>query len=75
MEAGITHFDQSSLKHTETVEKQRLPSVEVICQEKTLQNIEAFNKDSLKHTETSEKNTLPSIEVIKAEKRASRTSS
>jgi len=71
IESGITHFDSSTLKHTETVEKQTLPSPAVICQEKTLQEVEQFDKDTLKKTETKEANTLPSKEVIQEEKRAS----
>lgn len=71
IEEGITKFDTSKLKPTETVEKQSLPSPEVITQEKTLQNIEEFDKSNLKHADTVEKNTLPSKEVIQEEKRAS----
>jgi len=71
IEEGITKFDTSKLKHTETVEKQSLPSPEVITQEKTIQNIEEFDKSNLKHTDTVEKNTLPSQEVIQEEKRCS----
>jgi hypothetical protein len=74
IEADITKFDSAKLKHTETVEKQSLPSPEVISQEKTIQNIEEFDKNKLKHTETQEKNTLPSKEVIQEEKRASLSS-
>jgi len=74
MEKGITEFDSSKLKHTETVEKQSLPSPEVICQEKTIQNIEEFDKNKLKHAEVTEKNTLPTKEVILEEKRASTSS-
>jgi len=74
IEQGITKFDTSKLKHTETVEKHSLPSPEVITQEKTIQNIEEFDKNKLKHTETTEKNILPSKEVIQEEKRASVTS-
>jgi hypothetical protein len=68
---GVTHFDPNSLKHTETVEKQRLPSTDDICKEKTMQNIEGFNRKSLSHVETDEKNTLPTKEVIQQEKKAS----
>jgi hypothetical protein len=68
---GVTQFDASSLKHAQTVEKQRLPSVEDISKEKTLKNIEGFNRTSLTHVETTEKNTLPSKEVIQEEKKAS----
>jgi len=71
IEEGITKFDTSKLKHTETVEKHSMPSPEVISQEKTLQNIEEFDKTNLKHADTEEKNTLPSKEVIQQEKRAS----
>lgn len=71
MKEGITKFDTSQLKPTETVEKHSLPSPEVICQEKTLQNIEEFDKTNLKHADMQEKNTLPSKEVIQQEKRAS----
>jgi len=71
IESGITNFDASKLKHTETEVKQSLPSPDVICQEKTLQEVEQFDKDKLKKTETKEMNTLPSKEVIQEEKRAS----
>jgi len=74
IEEGITKFDSSKLKHTETVEKQSLPSPDVISQEKTIQNIEEFDKSNLKHADTVEKNTLPSKEVIQEEKRASLSS-
>jgi len=74
LEEGITKFDTSQLKHTETVEKQSLPSPEVITQEKTLEKIEEFDKTNLKHADTVEKNTLPTQEVIKQEKRASTSS-
>jgi len=74
IEEGITKFDPNTLKHTETVEKQSLPSPEVISQEKTLQNIEVFDKTNLKHADTVEKNVLPSKEVIQEEKRASTSS-
>jgi len=71
IEEGITKFDTGKLKHAETVEKQSLPSPEVISQEKTIQNISEFDKSNLKHADTVEKNTLPSQEVIQEEKRAS----
>lgn len=74
IEKDITKFDTTTLKHTETVEKQSLPSPEVISQEKTIQNIEEFDKSNLKHADTVEKNTLPSKEVILEEKRASTSS-
>jgi len=74
IEEGITKFDTSKLKPTETMEKHSLPSPEVICQEKTLQNIEEFDKSKLNHTDTVEKNLLPSKEVIQQEKRASTSS-
>jgi len=71
IEEGITKFDSSKLKHTETVEKVSLPSPEVISQEKTIEKISEFDKSNLKHADTVEKNTLPSQEVIQEEKRAS----
>jgi len=74
IEKDITEFDSSKLKHTETVEKQSLPSPDVISQEKTIQNIAEFDKSCLKKAETTEKNTLPSKEVIQEEKRASLSS-
>jgi len=74
IEEEITKFDPTTLKHTETVEKHSMPSPEVICQEKTLQNIEEFDKSNLKHADTVEKNTLPSEQVIQEEKRASTSS-
>jgi hypothetical protein len=74
IEEGITKFDPTSLKHTETVEKHSLPSPEVICQEKRLQNIEEFDKSNLKHADTVEKNVLPTKEAIQEEKRASTSS-
>jgi len=71
IEEGITKFDSTKLKHTETVEKHSLPSPEVISQEKTIQIIGEFDKSNLKHAATVEKNTLPSNDVIQEEKRAS----
>jgi hypothetical protein len=73
VEEGITKFDSSNLKHTETVEKNSLPSPEVICQEKTLQNIEQFDKNKLKHTETEEKNPLPDKATIEQEKKLNKS--
>jgi len=72
---GVTNFDASTLKHTETVEKHVMPSAEVISQEKTIHEIGEFDKNQLKRTSTTEKNTLPTKEVIQEEKRASVTSS
>lgn len=74
IEKDITGFDSSKLKHADTVEKQSLPSPEVINQEKTMQNIAEFDKTKLKHADTEEKNTLPTKEVIQEEKRASLSS-
>jgi len=51
------------LKHTETQEKNVLPSTEAISAEKTMQNIEGFDKSQLKHAVTEEKN--PRKESIK----------
>lgn len=73
IEEGITKFDPTSLKHTETVERNSLPSPEVISQEKTLKNIEDFDKNKLKHAETTEKNPLPNKETIDQEKRLSKS--
>lgn len=73
IEEGITKFDSSSLKHTTTVEKNALPSPEVISQEKTLQNIETFDKNKLKHTETEEKNPLPDKATIEQERKLSKS--
>jgi len=70
-EAEIANFDTSTLKHAETVEKVTLPTPDVICQEKTLKNIEEYDKTKLKPTETVEKNPLPSKEAILEEKRTS----
>jgi len=70
-EAEIANFDASKLKHAETVEKHSLPSPDVICQEKTLKNIEEYDKTKLKPTETVEKNPLPTQEAILEEKRTS----
>lgn len=70
---NITKFDPCSLKHTETVEKNSLPSPEAISQEKTLQIIPDFDKTKLKPTETEVKNPLPNKETIEQERRLSKS--
>jgi len=71
----LEKFDAGKMKHTETKEKNCLPSKEVIEQEKgnqaygaILQGIESFDPAKLKPTETQEKNPLPTKEVIDQEK-------
>jgi len=64
----IGQFDSSDLKKTEVNEKNPLPSSEVICQEKTIKNIEEFDPKNLKHAETTEKHCLPSSDVVAQEK-------
>ncbi|GBM07008.1 hypothetical protein AVEN_63455-2 [Araneus ventricosus] len=68
----LEKFDAAKMKHTETKEKNPLPSKEVIEQEKgskaILQGIESFDPSKLKPTETQEKNPLPTKEVIDQEK-------
>ncbi|GFR25357.1 uncharacterized protein TNCT_463922 [Trichonephila clavata] len=68
----LEKFDAGKMKHTETKEKNPLPSKEVIEQEKgskaILQGIESFDPSKLKPTETQEKNPLPTKEVIDQEK-------
>jgi len=44
-----------NLKHTETQEKNVLPSTEAIAQEKTIEGIGSFDKSQLKHAHTEEK--------------------
>jgi len=68
LEQEIGHFDSSKLNKTEVVEKNSLPSVEAIAQEKTIQNIEGFDKGQLRPTKTEEKNPLPNKETIAQEK-------
>ncbi|PBC32553.1 Thymosin beta-a [Apis cerana cerana] len=64
--SGIETFDPSSLKHTETQEKNLLPDMDAIQQEKGKQQlisgIENFDPAKLKHAETLEKNPLPTKE-------------
>jgi hypothetical protein len=61
--AGIEHFDQSKLKHTETQEKNPLPNKDVVLQEKNhlnlLNGVEHFDKTTMKPTTTAEKIILP----------------
>merc|ERR1712038_235192 len=66
--AGVAGFDKTTLKHSETEEKNQLPDQGVINQEKTIQNIEGFDSTKLKHAQTTEKNTLPNQADVTAEK-------
>jgi len=70
LDQEIGKFDSTNLKKTEVQEKNPLPSVEAIAQEKTIQNIEAFDKGQLRPTSTDEKNTLPDKATIEQEKQA-----
>lgn len=61
-----------TLRHVATEEKNVLPSVEQIMEEKIQkelrEGIETFPKDALKPAQTEEKNTLPSVTQIEQEK-------
>jgi len=69
LDQEIGKFDSTKLNKTEVVEKNSLPSVEAIAQEKTIQNIEAFDKGQLRPTKTEEKNPLPDAATIDQEKK------
>ncbi|KAF8790106.1 Thymosin beta like protein [Argiope bruennichi] len=71
----LEKFDAGKMKHTETKEKNPLPSKEVLTQEKiydrkqqVLQSVTGFDRSKLKKTKTVEKNFLPTKEVIDQEK-------
>ncbi|XP_054722090.1 thymosin beta-like isoform X4 [Uloborus diversus] len=68
----LGQFNAAKLKHTETKEKNCLPSKEDILQEKQRQDlvtgVSTFNKAKLKRTNTKEKIVLPTKEVLTQEK-------
>ncbi|GBM07007.1 hypothetical protein AVEN_63455-1 [Araneus ventricosus] len=68
----LEKFDAAKMKHTETKEKNPLPSKEDLIQEKQRHEIftgvSTFNKAKLKRTNTKEKIVLPTKEVIEQEK-------
>ena len=71
--SALNQFDMSSLKKTETKEKNLLPTKYTIEQEKAAESpgvieIPTFDKSKLKRTETIEKNSLPTKETIEQEK-------
>lgn len=51
---SIEAFEKDNLRHSQTLEKMKLPDAAEIGQEKTLQIIEDFDKSKLKHTQTAE---------------------
>nr|XP_037875054.1 thymosin isoform X3 [Bombyx mori] len=69
---GVELFQPSSLRKTETIEKNILPNAIDVATEKTQKSlfdgIEKFDSSQLKHTETQEKNPLPDKDAIEAEK-------
>ncbi|KAF8790105.1 Thymosin beta like protein [Argiope bruennichi] len=68
----LEKFDAGKMKHTETKEKNPLPSKEDLIQEKQRHEIftgvSTFNKAKLKRTNTKEKIVLPTKEVLTQEK-------
>lgn len=69
---GIERFDPGNLKHAETQERNRLPDIQVLKQEKAhkdlIDSVECFDKSNMKHATTVEKIVLPNAEDIEQEK-------
>jgi len=60
------------VKRAPTVEKNVLPSAEMVARERqelgVINSLNAFNKDNLKQTVTNEKGLIPDADVLKKEK-------